>query len=43
MEFAFTEEQEMIRETAAAFLADVSSSEDVRQAMATEQGYDSDL
>ena len=43
MEFAFTEEQEMIRETAAAFLAEVSGSEAVRRAMATEQGYESDL
>ncbi len=40
MEFAFTEEQEMIRDTAAAFLAEVSSSEAVRNAMATEAGYD---
>ena len=40
MEFAFTEEQEMIRDTAAAFLAEVSDSEAVRRAMATEQGYD---
>jgi alkylation response protein AidB-like acyl-CoA dehydrogenase len=40
MEFAFTEEQEMIRDTAAAFLAEVSGSEAVRRAMATEQGYD---
>jgi alkylation response protein AidB-like acyl-CoA dehydrogenase len=43
MEFAFTEEQQMIRETAAAFLAEVSGSEAVRRAMATEQGYDSAL
>ncbi|MDZ7782709.1 MAG: acyl-CoA dehydrogenase family protein [Halioglobus sp.] len=40
MEFAFTEEQEMIRDTAAAFLADVSGSAAVREAMATERGYD---
>ena len=43
MEFAFTEEQEMIRDTAASFLAEVSGSEAVRAAMATEQGYDSEL
>jgi alkylation response protein AidB-like acyl-CoA dehydrogenase len=43
MEFAFTEEQEMIRDTAASFLAEVSTSEAVRAAMATEQGYDSAL
>ena len=40
MEFRFTEEQQMIRETAAAFLQDVSSSSAVREAMATEAGYD---
>jgi alkylation response protein AidB-like acyl-CoA dehydrogenase len=43
MEFAFTEEQEMIRDTAAAFLAEVSTSEAIRQAMATERGYDLEL
>jgi len=43
MEFAFTEEQEMIRDTAAAFLAEVSTSEAIRQAMATERGYDPEL
>jgi len=43
MEFAFTEEQEMIRDTAASFLAEVSTSAAVRAAMATEQGYDSEL
>lgn len=43
MDFAFTEEQEMIRDTAAAFLAEVSTSEAVRRAMATEQGYDPEL
>ncbi len=43
MEFAFTDEQAMIRETAAAFLAEVSDSAAVRQAMATEQGYDEAL
>lgn len=43
MEFAFTEEQEMIRDTAEAFLAEVSTSEAVRSAMATEQGYDPEL
>ena len=34
MEFAFTEEQEMIRDTASSFLAEVSTSEAVRAAMA---------
>lgn len=43
MEFAFTEEQEMIRDTTAAFLSEVSTSEAVRAAMATEHGYDSEL
>jgi alkylation response protein AidB-like acyl-CoA dehydrogenase len=43
MEFAFTEEQEMIRDTAASFLAEVSTSEAVRAAMTTEQGYDGGL
>ncbi len=43
MEFAFTQEQEMIRDTAAAFLAEVSGSEAVRRAMATEQGYEEEL
>ena len=43
MEFAFTQEQEMIRETAAAFLAEVSDSAAVRRAMSLEQGYESAL
>jgi alkylation response protein AidB-like acyl-CoA dehydrogenase len=43
MQFAFTQEQEMIRETAAAFLAEVSDSAAIRTAMATERGYDSAL
>ncbi|NQX88914.1 MAG: acyl-CoA/acyl-ACP dehydrogenase [Halioglobus sp.] len=43
MEFAFTEEQEMIRDTAASFLAEVSTSEAIRAVMATERGYDSEL
>lgn len=43
MEFAFTEEQQMIQSTAADFFADVSGSEAVRAAMATEQGYDDAL
>jgi len=40
MEFRFTDEQLMIRETAAGFLAAVSTSEAVRKAMATERGFD---
>ena len=40
MEFAFTEEQLMIRDTAQAFLAEISDSESVRRAMATERGYE---
>ena len=43
MEFKFTEEQEMIRATADSFLAEVSTSEAVRLAMATELGYDPEL
>ncbi|GAB3281388.1 acyl-CoA dehydrogenase family protein [Parahaliea aestuarii] len=43
MEFAFTEEQQMIRDTAADFLAEVSTSEAVRAAMNTEAGYDAAL
>ncbi len=43
MDFAFTEEQQMIRDTAAAFLAEVSDGAAVRRAMATEQGYDGEL
>lgn len=43
MEFAFTEEQQMIRDTAESFFADVSSTEAIRAAMATESGYDSQL
>ena len=43
MDFAFTEEQQMIRESAESFLADLSGSEAIRQAMATEQGYDAAL
>ncbi len=43
MEFAFTDEQEMIRESADSFLQDVSTSEAVRAAMATDQGFDPEL
>ena len=43
MEFRFTDEQKMIRETAESFLQDVSTSDAVRKAMATEAGYDADL
>ena len=43
MEFAFTEEQQMIRDTAESFLQDVSNSEAIRVAMATESGFDAEL
>ena len=43
MEFKFTEEQQMIRETAEAFFRENSSSAAVRAAMATERGYDQAL
>jgi alkylation response protein AidB-like acyl-CoA dehydrogenase len=41
--FAFTEEQEELRSTARAFLADHSASEQVRRAMESELGYDPEL
>lgn len=40
MDFRFSEEQRMIRDTAAAFLAEISDSEAVRSAMETETGYE---
>lgn len=40
MRFAFTEEQEELRSQARAFLAEHSSSEHVRKAMATAEGFD---
>ena len=43
MEFRFTDEQKMIRETAESFLQYVSTSEAVRKAMATDTGYDTEL
>ena len=43
MEFAFTEEQQMIRDTAESFLKEVSTSEAIRSAMATDMGYDPEL
>lgn len=43
MQFRFSEEQQMIRDSAQAFLQDVSSSAAVRQAMVTEAGYDPEL
>lgn len=43
MDFVFTEEQQMIRDTAESFLAEVSTSEAVRQAMASDTGFDAAL
>lgn len=43
MNFSFTEEQQMIRATAEAFLKEKSTSAAVRQAMVTERGYDPQL
>lgn len=43
MDFSLTPDQEMIRDTAEAFLADASSSAAVRQAMQTASGFDDDL
>jgi alkylation response protein AidB-like acyl-CoA dehydrogenase len=40
MDFAFTPEQEELRETARAFLAEHSSSEQVRRAMESRDGFD---
>lgn len=42
MNFAFTEEQEQLRETARSFLATHASSEAVRRAMQSELGFDPD-
>ena len=43
MNFAFSEEQEMLRETARRFLDDKAGSEVVRGLMETESGFDEDL
>src|SRR5262245_13268005 len=43
MHFAFTEEQEALREQAREFLARHSTSEDVRRAMESEAGYDAEF
>ena len=43
MDFALSSDQEMIRDTAEAFLAEASSSAAVRAAMQTETGFDADL
>ena len=43
MNFSFTEEQQELRAAARAFLADASSSERVRAAMASELGYDPEV
>ena len=43
MHFSFSEEQQMIRATAEAFLAEKSTSAAVRRAMVTERGYDPQL
>ncbi len=40
MNFAFTEEQEQLREFVRSFMADKSSEEAVREQMETEAGYD---
>lgn len=40
MEFRFTDEQQMIRDTAEAFLREQSDAAAVRRAMATEQGFE---
>ncbi len=43
MQFAFTEEQEALREVARAFLGEHASSEHVRRAMASEAGFEPEL
>ncbi len=43
MDFAFNEEQEELRSMARAFLAEYSSSEQIRQAMESELGYDPEV
>lgn len=43
MEFALTEEQRMIRDTAEAFLSETSTSASIREVMETEQGFSSEL
>ncbi len=43
MDFTFTEEQQMIRDTAESFLTEVSTSEAIRAVMVTDTGYDTDL
>lgn len=43
MDFALSDEQEMIRASAEGFLADVSDCAAVRAAMVSETGYDTDL
>ncbi|GAC14005.1 acyl-CoA dehydrogenase family protein [Aliiglaciecola lipolytica] len=42
MEFSFTDEQKMIQDTAQSFLAELSTSNAIRSAMNTEQGFDND-
>lgn len=43
MDFTFSDEQDMIRESAEGFLADVSDSSAIRAAMVSELGYDPQL
>jgi alkylation response protein AidB-like acyl-CoA dehydrogenase len=43
MNFAFTEDQERLRASARSFLEDCSSTRQVREAMATERGYDAEV
>ncbi|MDX1506370.1 MAG: acyl-CoA dehydrogenase family protein, partial [Spongiibacter sp.] len=43
MDFAFTDEQQMIRDSAETFLKATSTSAAVRAAMSTELGYDAEL
>ncbi|MCG8316029.1 MAG: acyl-CoA/acyl-ACP dehydrogenase [Pseudomonadales bacterium] len=43
MDFAFTDEQKMIQDTAESYLSEVSTSEAIRKAMASEEGYEPSL
>lgn len=43
MNFSFTDEQKMIRDTAAAFFAEVSTNVSVRDVMATKEGFDKNV
>ena len=43
MDFTFSEEQQELRGMARAFLAECSSGDQIREVMATERGYDTEV